>query len=319
MLNRRISTRLGLLVSAFVLVVASAAVVSAAKKPGSFYRPPPIRPVIAPKSAGEGVWHATGKLAGGGPPLLVTTFRPDAGNPSVVAYLAWIDHTRTQIGLYAGSSQPPLGSPPGPAQIPYSQRWRLLAAFNGGFKYGSHSGGGGGFAVNGHTYAPLDRGLGTLVGYRNGRIDVLAWRGGSSVGRNIAFARQNQPLLVNAGRPGSDLTNQAIWGWTLGGGQAVWRTAVGVDRRGNLIYAAADQSAAGLAAILIRAGVVRAIELDINPEWPTFNTYTHAHGLQPHKFVPNNQQPTNRYLYPGDRDFFAVYRPLPGPVLVPLR
>jgi hypothetical protein len=30
-------------------------------------------------------------------------------------------------------------------------------------------------------------------------------------------------------------------------------------------------------------------------------------------------QSAARYLVPDDRDFFAVYRPLPGPITVPLR
>jgi len=73
----------------------------------------------------------------------------------------------------------------------------------------------------------------------------------------------------------------------------------------------------GLARILIRAGAIRAIELDINPEWPTFDVYQHA-PLRPAQFVPNSQEPTARYLAPDSRDFFAVYRRLPGaPVTVP--
>jgi hypothetical protein len=32
---------------------------------------------------------------------------------------------------------------------------------------------------------------------------------------------------------------------------------------------------------------------------------------------PNPNQPPTRYLVPDDRDFFAVYSPLPGPVTVP--
>jgi hypothetical protein len=312
MVVRSFPARLWRAVSVVALVMlAAAAVVSAAREPGSVNRPPSIRPVITPKLPGEGVWRAAGKPIAGRPPVLVTTFRPDAGNPFVVAYVAWIDHTRTQLALYPGSSQPLSAFPRGPAEVPAGQRWRLLATFNGGFKYGSHSGGGGGIAVGGHTYVWLDRGLGTLVGYRDGRVDVIAWRGGPTVGRNIAFARQNLHLLVHGGRPGSDLGNQAVWGWTLGGGETVWRTGVGIDRRGNLIYAAADGTAAAFAAILIRAGAVRAIELDINPEWPTFDIYAHRHGLLPSKFVPNSQQPATRYLYPDPRDFFAVYRRLP--------
>ena len=54
----------------------------------------------------------------------------------------------------------------------------------------------------------------------------------------------------------------------------MWRSGVGVDRHGNLIYAAAnDQTVGSLAAIIIRAGAVRAMELDINAYWTSFITY----------------------------------------------
>ena len=105
----------------------------------------------------------------------------------------------------------------------------------------------------------------------------------------------------------------------FGGGNTTWRTGVGIDRHGNLIYAAANGTTAGLTAILIHTGAVRAIELDMNPLWPTFDIYTHTHGLHPTKFVPNHMQPTNRYLFPDSRDFFAVYRRVDGPASTPFR
>jgi hypothetical protein len=74
-----------------------------------------------------------------------------------------------------------------------------------------------------------------------------------------------------------------------------------------------------LARILQRAGAVQAMQFDINPEWPTLITYQHRHGLVPDKIVPNVQQPATRYLVPDDRDFFAVYRRLPGAVTVPFK
>jgi hypothetical protein len=74
-----------------------------------------------------------------------------------------------------------------------------------------------------------------------------------------------------------------------------------------------------LARMLQRAGAVRAMQFDINPEWPTLMTYRHHDGLIPVKVVPNGMQPATRYLVPGDRDFFAVYRRLPGPITVPFK
>ena len=100
----------------------------------------------------------------------------------------------------------------------------------------------------------------------------------------------------------------------------MWRTGAGIDRHGNLIYAAADwQTVISLAQILQRAGAVRAMQLDINPEWPTLNTYGHDGGLDPAMVVPNYQQSATRYLVPDDRDFFAVYRRVPGPFSVPFK
>ena len=108
--------------------------------------------------------------------------------------------------------------------------------------------------------------------------------------------------------------------YTLGNAVRVWRTGVGIDRRGNVIYAAANyQTVTTLARILQRAGAVRAMELDINPEWPTLISYRHLHGLLPSKVVPNYQQPATRYLVPDDRDFFAVYERSVGPITVPFK
>jgi Phosphodiester glycosidase len=272
--------------------------------------PPRITPAISPALSGEGRWNAIGPPVNGGPALLATTFRPDPVYPRTVAYVAWIDHSRTRLALYPGRYEPPTASPRGPMEVPSSQRWRLLATFNSGFTYGD---GHGGFFVNGDTAAPLQQGLGTLVEYRDGSVDVVSWRGGATPRPWIVLARQNLPLLVSGGRPSPKIADGSLWGATLGNAIRVWRSGVGVDARGNLIYAAADaQTAQSLAEILVRAGAVRAIELDINAEWPSFIMYSHRGGLFPVKLVPNGMQPAGRYLVPDDRDFFAVYRVVPG-------
>ena len=41
--------------------------------------------------------------------------------------------------------------------------------------------------------------------------------------------------------------------------------------------------------------------------------------LQPTEVGANPMQPSTRYLTPDDRDFFAVYKRLPGPVTVPFK
>jgi phosphodiester glycosidase len=279
--------------------------------------PARIRPVLAHPLSGEGVWRPTGPPVEGGAPVLVTTFRTERDYPRIVAYVAWIDHTRTALAYYPGRYEPPSATLRGPAEVPWGQRWRLLASFNSGFIY---SDGLNGDALDGHVNEPLRGGLATLVAYRNGRVNIVDWRGGASPGPGVAFARQSLPLIIDKGRLSPALNDSSKWGFTLGNAVRVWRTGVGIDRRGNLIYVAADfQTVTSLAEILERAGAVRGMELDINPEWPTLITYRHHHGLVPTKVVPNYQQPATRYLVPDDRDFFAVYRRMTKPITVPLK
>ena len=279
--------------------------------------PPRIRPVFAHPLPGEGAWKPSGALVAGRPPVLVTTFRTETDYPRIVAYLAWFDHTRTSLAYYPGRYEPPRATLRGPMQVPFGQRWRLLATFNSGFIY---SDGLNGDALDGRVNEPLRDGLATVVGYRSGAVNIVDWHGGPSPSPGVAFARQSLPLIIDRGRLSPALNDSTQWGFTLGNAVRVWRTGIGIDRRGNLIYAAADyQTVTTLAQILKRAGAVRAMELDINPEWPTLNTYRHRHGLLPTMVVPNYQQAPTRYLVPDDRDFFAVYRRLPGPISVPLK
>jgi hypothetical protein len=279
--------------------------------------PPPVNIVFPHRLPGEGIWHRTGPNVGGKPPVLLTTFRSERDYPQIVAYVAWFNHKLTQAAYYPGRYEPPNAPIRGPMSIPHDQRWRLLATFNGGF---THIDGNNGSAVNGRSYEPLTDGLATLIGYRDGRITITKWSGGPNPRPNFAWARQSLPPIIWDGKLNPNLNDGPQWGYTLGNAIRVWRTGVGIDRHGNLIYAAADyQTVTTLAHILKRAGAVRAMQFDINPEWPTLITYQHqrVRGLVPIKIVPNVMQPSTRYLVPDDRDFIAVYKRLPGPQTVP--
>jgi len=283
--------------------------------------PPPVKPVFPHPLPGEGVWKPTSPPIDGGPPVLVTTFRPELAYPQTVAFVAWFDHTRTSIAYYPGRYEPPNAAVRGPMMVPDDQRGRLLATFNGGFTY---TDGNNGSADNGRTNEPLADGNATLLGYRDGRVAIVKWSGGPNAGPDVAWARQSLAPIVWNGQLNPQLNdnpNSPQWGYTLGGLTRVWRTGVGIDSRGNLIYVAADgQTVITLAKILQHLGAVQAMEFDINPEWHTLITYTHgAHGLVPTMVGPNPMQAPTRYLVPDDRDFFAVYRPVPGPVTVPLK
>jgi hypothetical protein len=270
------------------------------------YRPPAVEPLIHPALAGEGVWRATRPSLEASPPILVTTFRNQPEYPRVVAGLAWIDTKRTTLKLIPGRQEPAVEElPRGAMQIPVTGRAGLLASFNSAFKL---SDSGGGFAMNGRTYATMHDGQATLVGYTDGHSDVIEWHSGSRAPSNMTFARQNLPLIVNYGRPNPNLNNGVEWGATLGNAILVWRSGIGVDRHGNLIYAAGDNETVGsLAATLVHAGAVRAMELDINSYWVSFITYGRPGAHAATNLLPDMTRSPFRYMEPDDRDFFAVY------------
>jgi hypothetical protein len=268
--------------------------------------PPNIAPLLQPALPGEGAWAPSETWSGGsGSPVQITQFRSDPHYPQMVAGVAWIDTTRTSIRLYPGRLQPSAPVPRGPMEVPPSARSRLLATFNSAFKLEDS---GGGFASGGRTYVPMKAGVATLIGYTDGHVDVQAWGGGAAAPGNVAFARQNLPLIVSGGRPNPNLSDGPEWGKTLGNSVRVWRSGVGVDAHGNLIYAAANyQTVGSLAQILIHAGAVRAMQLDINSYWVTFISYARSGAAAPSSLLPAMTRGPERYLSPDDRDFLAVY------------
>jgi hypothetical protein len=286
-------------------------------------KPASIAPLIHPSLPGEGGFHPSVGWVGGGSPVQLAWYRSDPSNPAVRATIAWIDPTRTQLALYPGSLNPPAapGLPQGPTMVPPSARSRLLATFNSGFylttPYGSQPGSvAEGFAVNGKVYSPMLKGLATFVAHADGRVDVVPWTGGSSPGPDVVFARQNLPMMVAHGRPSPLVSDMTVWGERYRSEPLVWRTAVGVDAKGHLIYVAApDQTPASLAAILVHVGCVRAMELDINGEWPLFISYEHRGGGAPRFAFPNLNQVPTRFTTPGEKDFFAVYLRKEGTLL----
>jgi hypothetical protein len=263
------------------------------------------------------VWHPTGSNFQGGPPVLVTVFRPETAYPTTVAYVAWFDHTRTSIAFYPGRYEPPNAAVRGPMMVPFDQRWRLLATFNAGFTYAYN---GNGSSINGRENEPLKQGLATLVQYKTGAIGIGIWHGGVVTSKRVAWARQSLPPIVWNGKLNPNLNDSKEWGETIGNSVRVWRTGVGIDRRGNLMFAVANyQTVESLARLLKHAGAWRAMQFDINSFWHTLITYNHKGGFHATLVEPQPNHTAQRYLTPDDRDFFAVYRRLPGNFTVPFK
>jgi hypothetical protein len=152
-----------------------------------------------------------------------------------------------------------------------------------------------------------------LVIRKDGTVDVGVWGRDDRMDANVDSVRQNLELILDQGQPveGLDLNAHHRWGSTLGNKVFVWRSGVGIRPDGTLVYGASNGlSVQTLAGMLQAAGCVRAMELDINPQWVTFNLYTHPNAdptvLEGTKLLPDMHRPGERFLGADSRDFTAI-------------
>ncbi|MEI7779584.1 MAG: hypothetical protein WCJ42_09145 [Actinomycetes bacterium] len=227
-----------------------------------------------------------------------------------------------------------------PAVLTAGTRYQtgLAATFNGGFRLvsgDSH----GGYWDYGGTLGPhgvgsksggaivsdptgtrsLTSGAASLVMYKDGTWALGTWRHEVTMTSKVAYVRQQLVPLIDAGRI-NPLTNssacQPNWGYTLGSAGCIpWRSGVGITATGDLVYASAHHvTPYQMALILKQAGAVRAMELDINPEWVAAEYYRPSTtGVTP--YVVQSTYFSKWHYITGsvaagtavNRDFFAAY------------
>lgn len=276
----------------------------------------------------EGVWQPVGPLVGGAQSMYTTQVRPDSVRTSILDGLTWMDTKLLDFQLIPGTEEPG-GRWDNPGQVPMDRRLDLVAAFNSGFRLQDTRGG---VYLNGQTRGTLRDGAASFVIYTDGRVQVGKWGRDVQMGPDIVAVRQNLDLIIDNGggapfpsgtpaagsRPGvpapglSDNADGA-WGATFGNKILAWRSAVGITGDGALVYGYGDGlGSLSLAELMLRAGCVRAMQLDINTVWTTFNFYAPSRYLDPTsvqgtKLLPESFKSANRYLSPDARDFVAVY------------
>jgi hypothetical protein len=273
--------------------------------------PSNLQPLDLPALPAEGVWRPAGRLVRGVPALYVTALRPDPVHTSLATGVAWMDPTLLRAVMYAGV-QLPGGTWANQAPISADRRSSLVAAFNSGFKLQDSRGG---YYAEAKTVRPLIAGTASFVIDDTGRPTVGQWGRDADMGPHISSVRQNLALIVDGGAPvaGLDDNTRGRWGYTLGNKVLVWRSGVGVTSNGALVFAAGNGlSAATLARVLVTAGAVRAMELDINSEWTRFFIYNapdpaHPEMLEGTKLVPDIRSSPRLYLENETRDFFALF------------
>ncbi len=244
-----------------------------ASGPAHLPPPAPMTPIAKPAIAGEGQWSAVGRRIDGIPAVYETTLRPDAIHTSEVVGVAWMDTKLLRATLYSGSRIPGGGPYTHTAPIQPGASASLVAAFNAGFLMSDSLGG---YYTDGRTEAPLRNGAASFVIYKNGSATVAQWGRDATLTPNVVSVRQNLDLLVDHGQPvpGLDAADTTKWGVTLGNAVYVWRSAVGVTADGALVYIGGPAlNITALANLLVDAGAVRGMELDINTDWVNYTTY----------------------------------------------
>jgi hypothetical protein len=219
-----------------------------------------------------------------------------------------LDQQLVHLDLHAGSSDGGAGGWVYGDEVTPREIHRLVAGFNGGFRltYANV-----GFVSGGHVAASLKDGLASIVTYPDGVTNIGAWHEGvPAAGKPVFSVLQNQNLLVDNGEPAANASGciAACWGETIGGRTVVARSGLGITAAGELVWAAGEELLPStLAHALIAAGAVRAVELDINPDWVAGYLYPHhPGGPRPDPLVPGQIGMTGQLLAPYSRDFLTV-------------
>lgn len=188
----------------------------------------------------------------------------------------------------------------------------VVAVFNGAFKQIARGGG----AVADHVvFESLVRGFATIALDRFGHWEMGVWGAPNfpTPGFHPISYRQNLLELVQNGKipPAVFSANVRSWGAMLTSSPYTARTGLGIDRVGNLIYVATMKGVlpSQLADVLVQAGAITAMQLDINPYWPIVGLATtpiHRPGGSFPVQLPGADHSASIFENGWTRDFFVA-------------
>jgi hypothetical protein len=276
--------------------------------------PDPGAPAAIPDLAGgqplpgEGQWQDV-VMVRHRPAVRLAFVRPDPAHTSYLAGVLWMDP-----GLLRGQLRPgvrdPGGAWPEPTSLTAADQHTVAAAFNSGFRL-TNNDSHGGYYSDGRTVVPLVDGAASLVMDHNGVATVGTWNQEVHMTKDVASVRQNLVMLVDNGivNPTCATGGNAEWGTTVGNTAFVDRSAFGVTASGAEVYVAGPaMSVCTLGNILHAAGVVRGMELDINPDWISGAYFQQGPGpTRGFPLYPAQKLPPSHYFQPSSRDWYAWF------------
>lgn len=257
---------------------------------------------------GEGSWH-TVVTAHGRPAVQVAALRPDGEHTSFVVGVLRMDPALIRGELRPGTTDPG-GLWRASSALTGNDMRSVAVAFNGGFRLTDPSLPG--YYSQGREVSRLVGGEASLVLHNDGTADVGTWNREVRMGPDVASVRQNLVPLVDGGlvNPTCASGGTKEWGTTIGQAAFIHRSGFGVTATGVEVYVAGPAlSVCTLGRILQDAGVVRGMELDINPDWVS-GAYFHPQpsgAPQSFKLFPDEKVSSRHYLEPSSRDWFAWF------------
>jgi len=276
--------------------------------PAGLPPPPALHPPAGlPPLPGEGEWDTVATVHGR-PAVRVAHVRPDREHTSFLVGVMWIDPTLVRGQLHPGFQDPGSASLAATSLTAAEQR-TVVAVFNGGFRLSASHGG---YYSEGHTVRPLIDGAASLVLRTDGTATVGAWNREVRMDPDVVSVRQNLVPLVDGGQvnPTCQSGGAVQWGSTVGQAAFVHRSGFGVTASGAEVYVGGPAlSVCDLGLILQASGVVRGMELDINPNWVSGAYFHSAPDSPPRGFplFPGEHVAPEHYLSPSSRDWYAFY------------
>jgi len=280
--------------------------------PEPAWMPPPATPLGV--LFGVAVWEPYIQDAQGRMLAYRTFVQPDADRPYAMTGIVAFDLEHTRLHFVLGFADPyAVGiAKKGTGKIADQDQevGRLLAAFNGGFKY-EH--GAFGAMADGYTSAPPRNGLGTLAIYKDGHIRMGVWGADITASPEMVAFRQNGPLMIQNGVLDKAVNDPSQWGYTVSGGTVTWRSGVAISQDEKTLYYLACQycDISSLSKAMQTVNPQTAMQLDINNFWVHFTVFKDDNGtLAPQALFPKEMSSNlERFLNPYPRDFFYVTTP----------
>lgn len=290
-------------------------------------RPPFRAPGVAPmhektKTAVDGVWVPMADPRRPTEPSMMakTLLHPDASRPWAELFVVAFDLARVRISLVPGTVEPRPNVVEArdlerPGLIPKAHHDALLAAFNGGFKtqHGHY-----GLGLRGTTVVKARPLSCTIASYADGSLRIATHKSIAQDEAEWTWWRQGPPCVYEDDRMHPSLWDAETRGWgaALGGETVIRRSAVGVNREGNILFVGVSNhtTARAMADGMQHAGASDVAQLDVNWSFPKIVLFRQGEKgrLEAESAFKGFIVDKKELLYTASRrDFFYVHRQRP--------